>query len=237
MKLETFQPVYDSYIRAIRKFHTLDSTTKLLEVGTGMGFFPIYCALKGWQCTGLEISRQLMECGQKYGREYGVDVDIRLGNIEESEVGDCDWDVVVASNVFEHVEHWERGLERIYRALKPGGMLWFESTNKFCVKSHEYDMPFYSYMPDAMRYAFRRKVQGDHIMKLGIDFNQFRHGMLRKEMERIGFSKIYDRIEMTEESWISTDFKRKVYRLSRDNKLIKALALTFSDATRFVCIK
>jgi hypothetical protein len=88
-----------------------------------------------------------------------------------------------------------------------------------------------------MRYRLRKAVHGDDIMKLGIDFNQFRHSVLRKEFERDGFRTILDRIEMADESVVSSDFRRAVVRWSRRLPPVKAAALTFSDATRFICLK
>ena len=74
-------------------------------------------------------------------------------------------------------------------------------------------------------------------MKLGIDFNQFRHSVLRREFELNGFSRILDRIEMADERTASTAFRRLVICGSRLAYPLKQVALTFADATRFVCIK
>src|SRR5262249_11113623 len=126
-------------------------------------------------------------------------------------------------------------------ALKPGGLLFFESTNKFSFTSGEYSAfplyGFYGWLPDKMRYRLRAAVHGADIMKLGIDFHQFRHSLLRREFERNGFSRILDRVEMADESATSDGFRRIVVRWSRRVPPLKALSLTFADATRFICLK
>ena len=136
-----------------------------------MGWFPILCKANGLQCKGLEISPQLIKAAIELGAENGIEPDIELGNVEETDIGTGQYDVIVASSVFEHVERWRDGLKRIYQALRPGGVLFFESSNKFSLKPTEYPIPFYGALPDRMRYRLRIMAQGPEIMKLGIDFN------------------------------------------------------------------
>ena len=87
------------------------------------------------------------------GYAYGVVPEIALGNIEDTEIGTAQYDVIIASNVFEHVELWREGLRKIAVALKPGGLLFFESTNKFSFTSGEYSAfplyGFYGWLPTA----------------------------------------------------------------------------------------
>lgn len=238
LKLEDKRGQYLGYLRPIKKYAKIDASTKMLEVGTGTGWFPTLCKMEGLQCRGLEISPQLIEYARKTAAEYGIDPDIHLGNLEDSDIGDSVYDVIVCSNVFEHVEYWRTGVAKIYRALKPGGVMFFESTNKFSFVSGEYpDFPLYGWLPNRIRYNLRTAVHGPDIMKLGIDFHQFTHGMLRKEFEKAGFSRIFDRVEIAQEDAVSNSLRRFAVRWSRKSSLIKALALTFAEATRFICVK
>ena len=228
---------YENYLKIFRPFITLGPSTRMLEIGTGTGWFPIMCARDGLQCRGLEISPQLLEFARTLGKRYGVDVDIQLGNIEENDVGDNEFDAIIGSSVFEHVEHWERGLARVYKALRPGGVFFFSSTNKFSFTPDEYDFPLYGWLPDKWRYKLRIARQGPDVMALGIDFNQFRYGLLRREFRKLGFSRIIDRIERVDLSTISSPLKRTILGACKALPPLKTLVLTFSDATVFVCIK
>jgi SAM-dependent methyltransferase len=193
--------------------------------------------MRGWRCKGLEISPQLVERAKEIGAEHGVAPDIELGNLEEDDIGRNRYDIIICSNVFEHVEKWRMSVRKVYEALKPGGIMFFESTNKFSFTSGEYNFPLYGWMPNQMRYRLRIAKQGADIMKLGIDFHQFSHPGLRREFKRAGFSRILDRVEMAHEDTISTGWKKTVVRISRQFPPAKALALVFADATRFICIK
>ena len=194
--LESHQAEYDSLMWRLGRFITIDSSTTILEVGTGTGWFPIMCNLNGLSCKGLEISPQLVEHGIDFGRRHGIEVDIELGNIEDQTLGKSEYDIVIASSVLEHVEHWERAIQNIFDALKSGGVLFLLSTNKFALRSHEYKLPLYGWLPDRWRYHLRRSRQGEDIMKLGIDFNQFTHLHLRRCLKASGFSQVLDTIEM-----------------------------------------
>jgi SAM-dependent methyltransferase len=237
-RLEDKRAQYEGYLRPIRKFRPVDARTRMLEVGTGTGWFPTLAKMDGLRCTGLEISPQLIEFARERGRKYGVEPDIELGNLEATDLGESRYDVIIASNIFEHVEYWRKGVANLYRALTPGGAMFFESTNRFSFVSGEWThFPLYGWWPDWVRYRVRIRAQGPDIMKLGIDFHQFTHGVLRREFERAGFSRIYDRIEIADEEFVSSRFRRTLVSGARRSRLVKALALTFADVTRFVCVK
>jgi SAM-dependent methyltransferase len=239
LTLQDFVHQFEMTIRRIRKFKEIDSGTKLLEVGTGSGWFPILCRKNGISCEGLEICPQLVDYAQSFGRTYGVEPSIRLGNIEEEDIGTSKYDIVIALSTFEHVEHWQIGLRKIYDALKPGGLLYFYSTNRFSLRSGEYKMPFYGWLPDKWRYRIRIARSGDEIMKLGIDFNQFNHFGLKRFLSRLGFKEVIDQFSIIEpgdlihRKW----WRIAVLKLVGKMKIIRWMALIFSDGTLFMCIK
>ena len=227
----------ESYLRVIAKRVPLDARTRILEIGTGTGWFPLYCQSKGLNCRGLEISPQLVDHARKLAAANGLRCNIDLGNIEETDLGENVFDAIVCSNVFEHVEDWRAGLRRVHRALCHGGAMFFESTSKFSFTSGEYDFPLYGWLPNAWRYRLRIARQGPDIMKLGIDFNQFTYGELRREFRAIGFREILDRMALADEQYVSAPWKKPVVRMGRNFTPLRFLALTFSDVTRFLCVK
>jgi SAM-dependent methyltransferase len=236
LSVEDMRPDYEAYLRTVGRFKKITPETRILEVGTGTGWFPLLAKIDGLNVRGLEISPQLRDFALEWGKKYGVVPDIQLGNLEESDVGDNEFDIVIANSVFEHVEHWEIGVQRVAKALRPGGILYFCSTNKFSPVSYEYPMLFYGWMPNQMRYKFRQSKDGAEIMKLGIDFNQFRYPELRRAFRQAGFRKIMDRIDVVDTSQMS-GAKAAAVNLLRSSSLLKWPVLTFCDATVFVCEK
>ena len=87
------------------------------------GWLPILCKKRGWRCKGLEITPQLVAYGKQWGAQHGIDPDIELGNIEDSDIGQTAYGVIIASNVFEHVEHCRKGgkgFARLMTLSSPG---------------------------------------------------------------------------------------------------------------------
>lgn len=236
LRIEDHEDQFKNYLRLITPHHKVDASTRILEVGTGTGWFPLMCKRAGLSCRGLEISSQLVEYAKEFGRQYGIEPDIQLGNVEEHDIGDNEFDVIVAFSVFEHVQHWRLGLERVYKALKPGGVLLFGSTNKFG-PSNEFDFPFYGWIPDKLRYRLRIHYQGPDIMKLGIDFNQFTYPQLRKAFREIGFSKVYDRMEIADPNYRSSGLRRMAMVAAKKIPVVRHSVLTFIEGTDFICVK
>jgi 2-polyprenyl-3-methyl-5-hydroxy-6-metoxy-1,4-benzoquinol methylase len=229
---------FDLLMRYFKPFRPIDSKLKMLEVGTGIGWVPIVAKKRGLNLLGLEISPMLVQAGKEYGRRFGIEPDIELGNIEDYDIGENSYDIIIANSVFEHVEHWQVGLKRIYSALKPGGILFFESTNKFSLTSGEYpSIGIYGWMPNWMRYKFRKIVHGEDIMKNGIDFHQFTYPGLRKAFREMGFSKCYDRVELLDPNDIENPTKRRVLAACKSNAILKNAVLTFFEVTTFMCVK
>lgn len=239
LRLEDQAPPIENILGAIGRFHPLGPETEMLEIGVGDGWFQIYCKQKGLRVRGLEISPQLLEISREIGRRHGVELDLQLGNVEESDLGRGRYDVVVARSIFEHVELWQQGVRRIYDSLKPGGIFYFDSTNKFSFTSGEYDFPLYGWMPNSWRYRLRRARQGDDIMKFGIDFHQFTYPQLRRYFRRVGFSQVMDLVDFKDLDAIRSggQWKRAVLGTLKRASPLKHVALNFVPATVFICIK
>ena len=230
---------YHEILRNIGKLKTIDQDTQILEVGTGLGWFQIGCKTNGLHCKGLEISPQLIEHAQKLGIENGVEIDIDLGNIEETDLGKNRYDVVVATSTFEHVENWRAGIKNIFSTLKPDGLFYFFSTNKFSIISGEFNIPFYGWLPDRWRYRLRIYKQGRDIMKLGIDFNQFTYFQLRDFFRNVGFSKVLDKIDLYNPETLDNPkfWKKAILALQLKCTPLKHFPLLFAPGTFFICIK
>jgi 2-polyprenyl-6-hydroxyphenyl methylase/3-demethylubiquinone-9 3-methyltransferase len=224
---------------SIQKYKKINTQTKILEIGTGIGWFTILCNKNGIDCKGLEISADLVQYGKELGRKNGIDADISLGNIEDADIGKSVYDVIMARSVFEHVEHWRPALLKVYQALRPGGLLFFSSTNKFSFTSGEYNYPFYGWLPDSLRYRLRIKRQGEDIMKWGIDFNQFNPIQLRRYFKSIGIKQVFDRIDAVDPDKIDYPklWKRIFIQTLKTVSPLKHFALFFAPDTRFICIK
>jgi len=235
LKPEDHKPVFMDIFKCIKKYKSIDEGTKILEIGSGTGWFQILCAREKIQCAGIDISPQLVDYSVNFGLEHGIRPDISVGNIEDVDIGENKYDIIIACSVFEHVEHWQKGIEKVYKALKKGGLLYFTSTNRFSPISGEYWFPLYGWLPDKMRYGLRCFFQGEDIMKLGIDFNQFDYVKLRSFFEKTGFTAfdLADVVDINEKK----GYRKFLLGAIKRSRFFKKIGLIFWGTTFFICIK
>ena len=234
-KISEFK-MFMNYINRIKK---IERDAKLLEVGTGNGWFQILCHMNGINSTGLDILPHNIEFAKKLAKENGYDINILLGSIETTDIGTSKYDIIIAFSVFEHVKYWQTGLLNVYNALKPGGVLLFISTNKFSLVSGECKFPFYGWLPKKMRYRFRMWLHGKDVMLYNIDWNQFTFFHLKRFFKFMGFSKIFNIWDIVElDDFKDSNFLKKLLiRFLTHSKLLKKLSLWILPTTLFICIK
>jgi SAM-dependent methyltransferase len=93
-------------------------TGKLLDIGTGFGFFLVEMKKRGWEAGGVEISQKAMD----YARGT-LGLTVLPGPLEKAGLPDNDFDAVTAFYVVEHLSHPMDFFRECYRILKPGGVL------------------------------------------------------------------------------------------------------------------
>jgi SAM-dependent methyltransferase len=140
---------------------------RLLDVGTGFGFFLVEMKKRGWETAGVEISQKAMV----YARD-ALGLTIFPGPLEKVDFPDNDFDAVTGFYVIEHLSHPMAFLRECHRILKPGGFLLLRYPHTtpiknllhfFGVKNRLYDLPAH--------------------------LSDFSPKMIQQCLERIGFGK------------------------------------------------
>jgi SAM-dependent methyltransferase len=241
LELEEFEPDFDSIMAKVGSILRVTPETKIFEVGAGLGWFEIICAKRGLSCSAIEFNPVIRSAALVLARRYDVAVDIALGNIEETDIGRERYEIIIATSVFEHVYQYGRGLARIYEALRPGGVFYFYSTNKFSLQSGEYpDFPFYGWFPYSIRKRIRISRQGPGIVESsGIDFNQFTYWGLVQTFKSLGFSRVLDRVDYLDQGNILHPSRLRMTAL-RAAKYLPPVRLgvrLFASGNAFICVK
>ncbi len=92
-------------------------TGKILDVGTGTGFFLNEMKLKGWQVTGTEKSQDAREFSKK---EFGLDT---LETEELFKLKNESFDVITLWHVLEHIHRINENMQKFKELLMPSGKL------------------------------------------------------------------------------------------------------------------
>ncbi|WP_395400053.1 class I SAM-dependent methyltransferase [Pseudoduganella sp. UC29_106] len=89
---------------------------RILEVGSGLGYLTYALNRAGYQCDGIDISSEAVAAAR---REFGEFYSVRdLASMESVGEG---YDVVIATELIEHVPDPQAMLGHMQRLLKPGG--------------------------------------------------------------------------------------------------------------------
>ena len=98
---------------------------RLLDVGTGCGFFLIPAQKRGWEAKGVEPSLQSVEVAR---RQYRLDV--FNGTLREYD-GNGQFDVITFINVLDHsAEPWKE-IDRARNLLRSQGLIYIRFPNGF----------------------------------------------------------------------------------------------------------
>jgi len=82
----------------------------------------------------------------------GVDVTCDVSKLVES-FGEESFDIVVNTELLEHVEHWRSAISNLKRVLRPGGVM-VTTTRSPGFKYHGYPYDFWRFRPEDMRHIF-----------------------------------------------------------------------------------
>jgi 2-polyprenyl-3-methyl-5-hydroxy-6-metoxy-1,4-benzoquinol methylase len=131
--------------RATNLLQQHKSEGRLLDVGTGFGYFLAEMKKSGWDVIGVEISEKAIN----YARNV-LGLTIHSGSLEEACLPDSHFDAVTGFYIIEHLPHPMAFLKECYRILKPGGLLMLRYPHTtpiknllkvFGIKNRLYDLP------------------------------------------------------------------------------------------------
>jgi SAM-dependent methyltransferase len=239
--LDAREAEVETELRRIGKLVPVGTGTSLLELGMGSGWLVVLAAQRGLRAAGVEHNPELAELTRERARAAGVSVDVKVGGIESQPVEEGAYDIVVANSVLEHVPDYRAAIETAYRALRPGGVFYFNSSNKFALRSGEYPpMRLYGWLPFRARRRIRVEKEGPGVVtSRGMDFNQFTYPGLRRTLKRVGFSRVIDIYDLLEVEDLNhpTRLRTTAMRAYKRLRPLKWLITTFSDGAYFYCVK
>lgn len=98
-------------------------TLRILDVGTGPGFFAIILAGVGCRVTAVDLTPAMLEEARHNAGNLTDVIDFREMNAEALTFPDGCFDVIVTRNLTWNLPHTEKAYGEWYRVLKKGGML------------------------------------------------------------------------------------------------------------------
>ena len=144
----------------IDKSLRLDKGSRILDLACGTGVHAVELSLRGYQVVGVDLSSTMLELAKQYNDKRGASVsfiqgDMRQLNLEGVFDGIYCWS---ASFGFFDEQHNGQVLERVARALRPGGMFTLDVCNRDFVAPRSPTMAWFEkggcVCMDEMRFDF-----------------------------------------------------------------------------------
>lgn len=112
---------YRNLLAILKKY--ISKKSDILDIGCGVGTVDLYLAAKGKNVTGIEISKNALQVARKNAKLLGLDKKTKflLGDFTTTFLGKK-FDLIICSEVLEHLREDKGVVEKIYKLLKKHGL-------------------------------------------------------------------------------------------------------------------
>ena len=113
----------------ILKHAPSEGKIRILDIGTGPGFFAVLLSLAGHEVTGIDSSPEMLKAAAENAAHYHVSPEFREMDVHELDFEDNTFDMVISRNVTWILYDPEKAFREWKRVLKPGGRLLYFDAN------------------------------------------------------------------------------------------------------------
>ncbi|MDM8142206.1 class I SAM-dependent methyltransferase [Megamonas hypermegale] len=112
----------DLWLEEIRKYMP-DKPCRILDIGTGSGFFAILLGKAGHYVEGIDLTASMIEEAKLLAAKSGVNSVFKVMDAENLLYPDESFDIVLSRNLTWTLPHPRKAYSEWHRVLKKGGML------------------------------------------------------------------------------------------------------------------
>jgi ubiquinone/menaquinone biosynthesis C-methylase UbiE len=134
---------------------------KLLDIGCGQGYFVKLASEHGWQAEGIEVSAPEIKYARDVFKLKVYDKPLELLSIPENT-----YDAVTLWRVLDQLPQPRKELERIYKILKPGGIVW--------IRVYNFDYHYPAAILGQLPFFKRNAIEPGIVHPYGINANSLR---------------------------------------------------------------
>lgn len=153
----------DHWLNIIREQLEPGRPLKVLDIGTGPGFFPVILGRDGHSVTGIDCCADMLEQARENCARYGVEADFMQMDAQNLEFDDGTFDLVISRNVVWNLEDPLQAYREWLRVLRDGGKLMVFDGNHYL---YLYDREFAEAGGD--------RETGEHPVVKGVDITVMR---------------------------------------------------------------
>lgn len=153
-----FENIFSKRVSKILNFKTKGD---VLDIGCSTGLFLSLFQKKGWNVTGVEISKKAAEVAEKRG------VEVLIKPFEEIRFTKK-FDLIVLNHTLEHLKDPFDVVKKASQLLKPGGLLYIDLPNFASLSASIYKKNWTHLLPDEHLWHFTYKSLEIMLQKLGL---------------------------------------------------------------------
>ncbi len=145
---------------------------RILDIGTGPGFFAIGLARRGYDVTAVDYTEAMLDEARQNAGQLRDSINFSRMDAHSLDLPDGSFDAIVTRNLTWNLERSQDAYADWRRVLRPGGVML------------NFDAGWYSYLFDDHKAAEVRKDR-DRVAELGvIDFNDYSEGARMEDISR-----------------------------------------------------
>lgn len=116
-------PKRQLWIEEFQRYFSMDAPLRILDVGTGTGFFANILALEGHDVVGIDLTEHMIVEAKRKAELYHVPSAFYVMDAERPEFPDASFDVVISRNLTWALPNLGKAYKAWRRVLKDGGLL------------------------------------------------------------------------------------------------------------------
>lgn len=124
--LSKSEDIYWSVQQALKRLVKEKSSTRILEVGSGLGYLTYSLNMAGYNATGLDISQTAVTKANTFFGNFYIFGDL----FEHAVLHSSEYDLVIFTEVIEHIDDPLPFIKSILKMVKPGGNAIITTPNK-----------------------------------------------------------------------------------------------------------
>jgi 2-polyprenyl-3-methyl-5-hydroxy-6-metoxy-1,4-benzoquinol methylase len=214
---------------------------RVLDVGAAQGLTVVAFHRAGFDAAGLEPWAEAVQNSRAVAAETAVEFDMVEGYAESMPFESASFDLVHAQSVMEHVRDPAAVFAESHRVLRPGGALYFHTSNALCPRQPEIrGFPCFSWYPQPLKRrildwatAKRPALVGHTTMPA---YNWYTPWGVRSALARAGFSEVLDRWELRHEDELA-GWRGSAVRAAKRSRAVRVAGDVAIPQSAYLAIK
>ena len=120
---ELADPISGRWLEEMGRYLPAGKNLRILDVGTGTGYFSILLAKEGHSLTGIDLTPAMLAEAEANAARLGLNIDFRRLDAQETGLPAESFDALVTRNITWTLPEPEKAYGEWYRLLKKGGIL------------------------------------------------------------------------------------------------------------------